>query len=204
MEDIKDNWKVWDQGLLDRRSSSFSEEERDHILKTFIPMWFSADPNYLVNQLSSPNESIVSLLWSLPWWFKQGEDRNIAYRILEQWEKMIDNKTNIMDVHFFYQNKWETYYKNRNFDDFALNKAINAFKKQIEISDESIKEFRNEYKNEPTLPTHKWYEQLAIIREKEWNYEEVIDLCRRAMKQWRWWDRQHRIDRAEKKITVTK
>lgn len=194
---------IWHFWLSNRRLSTFSEKEKEHILKTFIPMGFW--PGHLIDdQITFSTENPVFFLSTLASWFKKKVDRTIAYRMLEQWEKMINNDTNIMDIHFFYQNKWVIYYQNRNFDDFALNEAINSFKKQIKIAEKSVIEFRNEYKNEPTLPTHKWYEQLAIIREKEWNYSEAITLCKNAIEQWRWWDRQHRIDRLSKKEMIKK
>lgn len=199
----KINWMIWYFWLSDRRLSTFSEKEKEHILKTFIPMWFWKG-NLIEDQITFSTDNPVFFLSALAGWFKKENDRTIAYRMLEQWEKMINNKTNIVDIHFFYQSKWEIYYQNRNFDNFALNEAIKSFKKQIEISEKSIIEFKKEYKNEPRLPTHKWYEQLAIIKEKEWKYNEAINLCKDAMKQWRWWDRQHRIDRLSKKELLKK
>lgn len=131
----------------------------------------------------------------------------------------------ILDKHFELNSKIKENYKKRK-NEKNYRKAINACKKQIEIADDVMQAFKQKYKDDlkktyifykdeytfeeyikkekkdhPFDPvSHRGYKQLAIIKHKNGEYEEVIKLCKKAKNQgWRGdWDK--RIKRAEKKL----
>jgi hypothetical protein len=60
--------------------------------------------------------------------------------------------------------------------------------------------FFKEYKESP-LPSHKGYQQLAIILEKQGKLEEAIKLCKQAAEQGWAGDWEKRVERYRKKVT---
>ena len=81
----------------------------------------------------------------------------------------------------------------------ALDIAIDACKRQIEIAPQAKKAFLRNYKDS-ILPAHVGYKQLAIIEEKQKNYVEAIRICSEAMGQGWGGDWQKRVERCKKKI----
>lgn len=183
--------------LTDWWLKTFSKQEQDYIVKTFQPLGGS-ETGLIKGEIQYSSGSAVSLLSNLAGWFKNDKDREIGYKLLDKAEKLITDNTDTLDIHFFYHNKIEFYYRFREEDQESLNTAIGACKKQIELSSRAILAFKKEYEHEK-LPMHTGYEQLAIILEKQREYDEAIDLCKQAQKQ-TWsgeWDK--RIERCLKK-----
>ncbi|HBC89443.1 MAG TPA: hypothetical protein DCZ94_21100 [Lentisphaeria bacterium] len=113
-------------------------------------------------------------------------------------EGSINDRNRVLDVHFHYQSEIEIYYKDRDSSQGSLEKAITACEQQIAISREVASAWKKEYKD--SLPRHKGFEQLAIIREKQNNYEEAIRVCEQAMKQGWDGDWKKRIQRCRKRM----
>jgi len=181
-------------GLTEWWNSEFSNEEKDHIVKT-LP-----DGESLIRGgISYISGTAIDLLSGLAGWFNNDIDKTIAYRILKKAESMITDSTDIIAVHFFFNSKLKIYYRNRNNDPEALQEAIRACKQQIAIAPRVADAFRKEYKGS-VLPRHVGYEQLAIIEEKEKKWGSVISLSKEAMEHgWNGdWDK--RIKRCEKKL----
>ncbi|MDD8053329.1 MAG: hypothetical protein PHX90_04500 [Thermotogota bacterium] len=183
--------------LTDWWFKTFNKQKQNYIVKTFKPLGGSGI-DLIKGEIQYSSGSAVSLLSNLAGWFKNVKDREIGYKLLDKAEKLITDNTDILDIHFFYQNKLEFYYRFREEDQESLNTAIGACKKQIELSPNAILAFKKEYEHEK-LPMHTGYEQLAIILEKQEKYDEVIDLCKQAKEQmWNGeWDK--RIERCLKK-----
>jgi len=127
------------------------------------------------------------------------EDRTIAYRILKKAEELINEQSNILNIHFLFQSKIEIYYRNRDNDANALKEAITACKQQIEIAPKAMIAFRKEY-GDTSLPRHRGFEQLAIIKEKQKDFEAAIDISEKAKVQGWAGDWQKRIERCKRKI----
>ena len=107
---------------------------------------------------------------------------------------------NILDLHFLYQEKIETYYREREKPGY-LDMAVSACKDQISIAPAASKAFKEE---EGWQPGHKGYNQLAIIFEKEGRFQEAINLSQQAKSQG-WdgdWDK--RIARCDNKLKKEK
>lgn len=185
-------------GLGDWWLSNFSETEREYIIKTFQPLGSSGE-SLIKGNISYTSETSIDLLSALAGWFDKKDDRTIAYRIIKKAEEMINESSNILDIHFLYQSKIETYYKNRDNDPNALEKAIEACKQQIEISPKAKAAFQKEYKDSP-LPSHVGFEQLAIIEEKRKNFETAIKISKKALEQGWDGDWEKRIERCLKRL----
>lgn len=178
--------------------SEFTQLERNHILQTFQPLGGSGE-SLIKGEITSTSQTAIGLLSALAGWFNNEKDRTIAYRMLKKAEDLITDKTDILDLHFLYNSEIEIYYRHRNRDQNALNEAIKACKQQIEIAPQAASAFNKEYKDSP-LPTHRGYEQLAIIEEKEKKFNSVIDLAKKAMAQGWNGDWEKRIERGTKKV----
>lgn len=177
--------------------SAFSDEERQYIQKKFQPLGSSGD-SLMSGEISYTSQTAVGLLWALAGWFSMEEERPIAYKILEKAEELSKTETLVLDVHFLYGEKINIYYKDRDKPEY-LEKAVEACKQQIELAQKAADAFKAEYKDSP-LPSHKGYEQLAIILEKQKNFEETIKLCARAEEQGWAGDWGKRIERCKKKL----
>jgi hypothetical protein len=94
------------------------------------------------------------------------------------------------------------YYRDRDTDPDALAAAIDACEKQIALGPEAAEAFEAEYPTDSTLPSHRGFTQLAIIREKEHNYADAIRLAQDAMSQGWAGDWEKRIERCEKRLAT--
>jgi len=191
-------WSLGALGLSEWWMGTFTEKERSYIVTTFQPLWWDGK-DLVEGDIWGFSEEISSLLWSLAWWFKNEDDRLIAYRMIDKWSIHALELHNVLDLHFFYQNELEVYYRFRKIDDFALDRAISACQKQISISEESKEAFVKEYPDS-ILPTHRGYEQLIIVYTKKGQIEKAIQLVQKAMLQWWNWDWEKKLKRLENKL----
>jgi hypothetical protein len=128
-------------------------------------------------------------------------DENLSWKLWNAAEDMARADQNWHAVHFMFQDIGQRYYKLRDSRPDALEKAVAAAKKQIEVSVPSGRLFKNEWDERPS---HWGFTQLAIIFDKQGRWKEAISVCKQARKQ-RWagdWDR--RIERYEKRIEKAK
>jgi hypothetical protein len=187
-------------GLIDWWLTEFTDEEREYIDLNYNPM--GAPPRSLtISKISWTTQTTVSLLTGLAGWFSKADASLIRKRFIKKLIEVIDlTDSDIIDVHFAYAQLMEIYYRARNVDPSALERAIWACEKQIAIAAEAAKAFQEGDFPEPKIPYHKGYEQLAIILERQKNYAAVIRLCNQAKEQ-RWCgDWEHRIERCERKL----
>lgn len=186
-------------GLAEWWLSSFSESEREYIVKTFNPMMSSGE-SLIKGNIDYSSRSPSGYLCDLSGWFKKKEDRTIAFRFIEKAEEMLFKSSDILDVHFFYHNKIQTYYRQREVEPEALAIAIEACRKQIAVAPKAKNAFLKTYKDAP-LPSPLGFRQLSIIEEKRNNYEEAINLSKEALEQGWSGDWEERIERYMKKIS---
>jgi len=185
-------------GLENWWISEFSDEERRHITETFQPLGSSGD-SLTSGDISYTSQTAVGLLQNLAGWFSKEKDRPIAYKLMKKAEELAETEGSVLDAHFLYGQKLAVYYKDRETPG-CLEKAIDACKQQIDLAEKAAKAFRREYKDSP-LPSHKGYQQLAIIFEKQGKFDETIELCRNADRQGWAGDWEKRIERCRKKAT---
>ena len=151
-----------------------------------------------LSEIINPDGSSAVRFHALATWFRSPQDRHIARRILEKSEEL--SAGNVLDSHFTYSEMIPIYYRDRDTDPGAMDSAITACENQIALAPEAAKAFQAEYPTDSELPSHRGFTQLAIIREKERDYAEAINLAREALKQGWAGDWEKRIDRCEKRL----
>jgi hypothetical protein len=124
-------------GLTDWWLTAFTVEEREKIVSTFQPLGGPPD-SLTAGDVTYSNGTAVGLLSPLAGWFRNAEDRSIAYRIIEKAEKLA-SQADVLERHFLYQAKIQSYYPFCNKDDFALPRTIEACEQQIKLSLEAAK-----------------------------------------------------------------
>lgn len=185
-------------GLTEWWLSTFSDKEREYIEKAYQPMGHQPNSRSLTQgKISYTSQTATALLSGLATWFTKGDDATIANKILIKAEET--GQSNILDLHFTYQGMIQLYYRMRDAEPTALDKAIEACKKQISLAPKAAKEFRREYPNNP-LPAHVGYTQLAIVLEKRKEYVEAIHLCKQAQSQGWNEEWEKRIERCQAKL----
>jgi hypothetical protein len=182
-------------GLTDWWLTSFTEEEREKIVSTFQPLGLSPD-SLIVGDITHASGTAAGLLSALAGWFRKRENKSIAFRIIEKAEELTP-QAEVLERHFLYQAKIQTYYPFRDEDDFSLLRAIEACEQQIKMSSEAAKAFREKYRGE--LPANIGYQQLAIIREKQGDFESAINISQKACDEGWAGDWKNRIERCKKK-----
>lgn len=200
-------------GLTDWWLTTFTAEEREHIEQVYKPMGYEAGDRPLTQgAIAWTTGKPSQLLWGLASWFNKPGDRHITRRVLAKAEELAKAKLDWINLHYTYQQMIEVNYKDRDVDPAALEMAIGACVRQIEIAPQAIKAFEaqaralEKHANSSlprraySLPTHVGFYQLAIIREKWKDYGEVIRLCNLAKEQGWAGDWDKRIERCEKKL----
>lgn len=191
-------------GLSEWWLSEFSKEERIYIINTFQPLGSPGDISLVKGEIFGMNQSPTDFLSTLSGWFRKEQDRTIAYRLLKKAEELINDSSKVLDLHFLYMYKLKLYYKDRDNNPNALEKAIEACKQQINIAPKAMNAFKREDMKsgikDSSLPNHSGFEQLAIIEEKKKNFESAIEISKKAMKQGWAGDWEKRIERCKKKL----
>lgn len=178
---------------------AFTPEERTMITERFRPfgsttIWLTRD-----KVVAIPGDPIP-FLTNLAGWFQSAEERHLATAMLAKAEQLVAEGAakSILDLHFMYMAEIQTNYRDRDCRQGALDAAIRACYSQIAISRRARAAFLRKY-GDP-IPSHTGFAQLAIIREKQGEFNEVIMLCARA-KDEGWigdWDK--RIARCKRKL----
>ncbi len=168
-------------GLTDWWLSAVSEAERKHICDIYSPMG-EETKSLVTGNISQSTQSCLAFLTNLSDWFDNPRDRQLSIRILEKAEAVLPQCTDVLDRHFFYARKMKLYYKLRDSDPTALDKAIEAGNAQIAIAPDAAAAFKRE-SSSPQLPKHPGFTQMCIILQKQKNYTGVIALAEEAKRQ---------------------
>ena len=182
-------------GFEDWWLSEFTDSERQHIQRKFEPPGSVGD-SPTEGEITYTDITPLCFLRDLAGCFAKDNDRHLGYKILKKAEDLVDDDSRALDVHFLYGDKINIYYRDRD-EPEGLRKSIEACKQQIAYSPKAAKAFRKEYKD--SLPSHRGYEQLAIILEKQQKYQSAIEICKNAEKQGWAGDWEKRIQRCAKK-----
>lgn len=185
-------------GLEDWWLSDFTGSERSHIEEIYQPMGLEGKKPLTEGKINSSTMSVTMFLTTLAGWFKNPRDRQLANRITTKAEEMgSTHQDDVLGNHFLYSEMISIYYPQRE-EAGIMEKVIQACKKQIELAPAASSAFLKEYPNQP-LPSHRGYEQLAIILDKQGNFEEAIKVCEQAKSQGWAGDWDKRIERYRKK-----
>lgn len=130
--------------------------------------------------------------------------RDLGWRVAKTVENYSDNLSSkeILDLHFFYHNLLDIFYRLREKEPEALSIAIEACKSQIQLSEKAAKAYKieNPEDDEDFLPGHKGFQQLTIIYDKQGKFEEAIEVAKQAQEHGWAGDWERRIERYKKKI----
>ncbi len=201
-------------GLTEWWFSTFTEEERQYIEFAFQPMGISIS----VGRQDADQDSLLtgsrglqisgragSFLANLAEWLNKPECRHLAHRVIEKAEAVA---TDVLEKHDVYQVAIVINYRDREKGPQFLRTAVALCEKQIRLGPQAIKawnERRRHLRGRQglhQLPTHKGFEQLAIIHEKAGNFLEAIRLAREAKRQgWEGGDWEGRIARCERRLS---
>ncbi len=174
---------------------SLSWEERNVIEDAFKPLG-----NITARSLAESNspQSIGNLVAHL----KKKEIRHLGYVLIARGDELVQEETPVTAKHFFFAQAGDFYYRWRDHDSFALERAIDYFARQIVIAPEAAAKFL-EPENLEFIPAHAGYRQLRIIFEKQGRFSEARKLCMKAKAQG-WsddWDKHiARIDKKAAKL----
>jgi len=159
--------------------ATFTSEEREYMEQAFKVVgheYFTHGDSRSAS--SSTGATFLNAILSH---FPTKKDSSIAGRILRKVEELSLASSDILDLHFAYMNAIKIHYKNRDTNEVALGKAIDYCQRQISIAPQAAVAFLKERAD--GLPAHTGFKQLAIIREKQGNFEEAIALCEEARRQ---------------------
>jgi len=176
---------------------TFSEGERELICErnrqALLPQ-----PEHDTIAHGPPVKVVGSLAEFVKGWAAVGklEHRSIDYRLIAKAEDLVDDVTDVVARHFIFMHKAKIYYRWRDVDDFAVEKAIEGCRQQIVVSKESAPALEID----GDIPSHFGFKQLAIIEEKRGDFREAIKLCEQAASDGWWGDWDNRIVRLRKKL----
>ena len=85
-----------------------------------------------------------------------------------------------IDRHFIYGCMIQVYYRDLNRDGNALALALEACERQIALAPQVMREQPREWEGE--LPAHLGFQQLAIVRERDRDFEDAIRLSEEALR----------------------
>ena len=184
--------------------SNFTIREQEHILSKYQPMVMSTDAESakpsIENIIRSDGTLCIKLCHLATWFMSPSDDLPLARKILQKGiENGEDIVGNTLDRHFIYHSIIGVYYRDRNRDLEALGLAIEACQKQIALAPAAAQAFEEEYPSQ-SLPGHRGFEQLAIVRERERDYTEAIRLSEEAVSQGWDGDWAKRITRCQKRL----
>jgi tetratricopeptide (TPR) repeat protein len=183
-------------GLATWWVNTFTAEERELIESTYKPFGWGRERPLTTGDIRSTTATAADTLYGLAGWFNKPGHRPLARRILAKADELASEP---LDKHFMLQQMIEVNYADRDSEPDALDAAIHACERQIELAPKAAKAFRATYPKSP-LPSHVGYTQLAIIREKAGDYPVAITLSRKALRQGWAGGREQRIARCERKL----
>jgi tetratricopeptide (TPR) repeat protein len=133
-------------GLIEWWFGQFDEQERHKIDQIYRPMGSTPDVESILTTgpIREGSVDAASTLSNVASWFKKAEDRTIAYRFLDKAEERLPQSADILTAHFLHQIECEVFYRWRDLDDFALERAIDACHKQIALAPKAADEFKDE------------------------------------------------------------
>ncbi|MCZ7587158.1 MAG: hypothetical protein M5R36_29555 [Deltaproteobacteria bacterium] len=107
----------------------------------------------------------------------------------------------VLDRHFDLSLRLDSAFREKRFDEM-----VRLCREQIALSVKAAEAFREEDREigcaDAPLPSHMGFRRLCVFLEKQGEYQEVIALCERAMREGWAGDETRRIERCEKKLAT--
>lgn len=167
-------------GLSELWWSSFTEDERQYVESSIL--FREKKEDFGRSCLYSNSGSKVDLIGHLIVAFSNKGESSIFLKLCEEIESVDKAKVDLYELHKYYSNKICVLNKNINNWPGIYKELKKSCYKQIEIS-ASVAHDIKKGKGEPSLYGHVGFKRLSIILEKEKRYSEVVDICRKALKE---------------------
>ena len=175
----------------------FSKTEQDHILNKVIEPG-SLSRKQQVEEILSPGW--LGMSGRAAFFISPKSELPLARRILDKALQLGEaDHGPTLERHLICHNFIRVFYADRTRDSAARDFAVEWCLKQIELAPQAREAFLREYSGQ-ALPAHTGFHQLAIIREKDKDYDDAIRLSKEAMRQGWNGDWAKRIARCEKKL----
>lgn len=176
---------------------TFTAEEQRHIEGVYQPL--GGDIATLTSgSIGSSSQTAAQFLGALASWFLTGEQRVIGRKIGQKAILLADPEKRPVETHFILQRLIQLHYPDRK-DPQMMESAIRCCLAQIAIQGEVKQQMLADSPDQP-LPSHTGFKQLAIIREKEGDFEAAIELSESALLNGWAGDWEKRIERCRKKL----
>lgn len=185
-------------GLWDWWNETFTADQRTRVLEEYNPFFSDSAASPLTNGYPSFG-SARYFLSSTAMWFNNPSGFEIALKFMDKAQSYPISSLSLIRYHFDCMERIRFYYRWRSELDGALQSAIEACKEQIGIAEDVARQFLLE---DNYVPSHTGYEQLAIIYEKQKDYQSAIDVCEIGRSQGWANDFEKRLSRLRKKIAA--
>lgn len=161
LSDFWDSLTDSEQQLIKKyRASALSTGSADTLLTGSV--WTSQTPARFLEGYAS--------------WAISEKQYDLAEKLLL---KAVSYRDDPVDTHFVYNHLIELYYKQRDTKEYALQKAKEYCRMDIELFPTYVNPLIDRVYVLPRCPS---FQQLAIIYEKEGDYESAIQICELAIK----------------------
>lgn len=127
----------------------------------------------------------------------------LGTKIYSKGDQLYSENDPVLDRHYYLDGKASFYYRCRDLAPAYLKISLDTMRKDVTLASKAAKAYRKKW-GEDELPTHPGFRHLAVLYEKDKQYEIAIRLCKAAKKQgWKGdWDK--RIERCSKKFENAK
>nr|WP_313011604.1 hypothetical protein [Brucella intermedia] len=163
-------------GLEEWWEGSFSDEERREIRRRIEAMFQSSEIDK--GDILSTSQEKISYLTGIGAVLNEDSNRHLADRFFEKADEFFDESQSVFAKHFAMQSKCGFYYRLREKDPTALDKAIEACEMSLLVSKQAAQAFLDDGLD--FVPSHHCLKQYAIIEEKRGNFRKALALSLRA------------------------
>lgn len=112
-------------------------------------------------------------------WTVYKKNFTLSNKIIDAGKELIHGDVNALDVHYFCEQAASCYYKQRKFRPDAVDLTMYFCLRDIELFPEYAKLMQSQYDYVP--PKIMTFQQLAILYEKQGQYQKAIEICDLAM-----------------------
>lgn len=112
-------------------------------------------------------------------WTVYKKNFELSNKIIDAGKELIFGDVNALDVHYFCEQAASCYYRQRKLRTDAVDLTIYFCLRDIELFPEYAKLMQNLYDHIP--PKIMTFQQLAILYEKQGQYQKALEICELAM-----------------------
>lgn len=167
-----------DLGLRDWYDG-LSKQEREKVHDFSTMFGLGGETNLLDEGVRGHNTTQQSYLKNVGAKLVSNKEYDLAAKVLLKGLDCPDD--NPTDRHFIYNSLIDLYYKQRDEREDAIEKCIEYCKADIDSIDEFHQELKEEYED-ASLPRIPAFKRLAIIYERQSEFEKALEVCEEAIR----------------------